>query len=218
MTLLVVTGLKIGHAGSPRPGQDLTARRDGLAALGVGAERVYVDHGLTGTTCPRPGLREALAASRTGDTLVVTRLDRLAWSLPNARDIVDELTPAASVSSSAVACTTQPVRSVGCCSTCWPWSPSPSRLDLIADPGGPGGRPSRGQARRPPAQADFRPRSPPGRPAQRPQQEPSGPGRAVRLQRPRRAPVRAGTTAPLPHPDGPTSSTNMAHAAWREAT
>jgi DNA invertase Pin-like site-specific DNA recombinase len=40
----------------------------------------------------RPGLREALAACRAGDTLVVTKLDRLARSLPDARDIVEELT------------------------------------------------------------------------------------------------------------------------------
>jgi DNA invertase Pin-like site-specific DNA recombinase len=37
-------------------------------------------------------LREALAACRPGDTLVVTKLDRLARSLPDARDIVEELT------------------------------------------------------------------------------------------------------------------------------
>jgi hypothetical protein len=47
---------------------------------------------LTGTSRERPGLREALAACRAGDTLVVTKLDRLARSLPDARDIVDELT------------------------------------------------------------------------------------------------------------------------------
>jgi DNA invertase Pin-like site-specific DNA recombinase len=54
--------------------------------------RHNVDHGLTGTSRVRPGLREALAACRTGDTLVVTKLDRLARSLPDARDIVEELT------------------------------------------------------------------------------------------------------------------------------
>jgi DNA invertase Pin-like site-specific DNA recombinase len=37
-------------------------------------------------------LREALAACREGDTLVVTKLDRLARSLPDARAIADELT------------------------------------------------------------------------------------------------------------------------------
>ena len=38
------------------------------------------------------GLREALTACRRGATLVVTKLDRLARSVPDARDIVDELT------------------------------------------------------------------------------------------------------------------------------
>ena len=55
-------------------------------------ERIYVDHGLTGCNRERPGLREALAACRDGDTLVVTKLDRLARSLPDARAIADELT------------------------------------------------------------------------------------------------------------------------------
>ena len=72
--------------------QDLTVQREGLAALGVTPERIYVDHGLTGCNRERPGLREALAACRDGDTLVVTKLDRLARSLPDARAIADELT------------------------------------------------------------------------------------------------------------------------------
>jgi DNA invertase Pin-like site-specific DNA recombinase len=45
-----------------------------------------------GTNRDRPGLREALAACRDGDTLVVTKLDRLARSLPDAREILDDLT------------------------------------------------------------------------------------------------------------------------------
>jgi DNA invertase Pin-like site-specific DNA recombinase len=87
-----VTALLIGYARCSTDQQDLTAQRDGLAALGVDIDRVYVDHGLTGTNRERPGLREALAACREGDTLVVTKLDRLAWSLPDARAIADELT------------------------------------------------------------------------------------------------------------------------------
>ena len=60
--------------------------------MGVTPDRIYVDHGLTGTNRERPGRREALAACRDGDTLVVTKLDRLARSLPDARAIADELT------------------------------------------------------------------------------------------------------------------------------
>lgn len=87
-----MTGLLIGYARCSTDDQDLTAQHDALTALGVPEERVYVDHGLTGTTRARPGLREAMAACRGGDTLVVTKLDRLARSLPDARDIVAELT------------------------------------------------------------------------------------------------------------------------------
>jgi DNA invertase Pin-like site-specific DNA recombinase len=64
----------------------------GLQALGVAAERIYVDHALTDTNRERAGLHQALAPCRAGDTLVVTRLDRLAQSLPDARAIADELT------------------------------------------------------------------------------------------------------------------------------
>ena len=77
-----MTALSMGYARVSTEEQDLTVQRDGLAALGVAAERVYVDHGLTGANRERPGLREALAACREGDTLVVTKLDRLARSLP----------------------------------------------------------------------------------------------------------------------------------------
>jgi DNA invertase Pin-like site-specific DNA recombinase len=87
-------GILIGYARCSTSEQDLTAQREALAGMGVAADRVYVDHGLTGTNRERPGLREALAACRSGDTLVVTKLDRLARSVPE---------PAASSTSSPVA-------------------------------------------------------------------------------------------------------------------
>lgn len=87
-----MAALLIGYARVSTDQQDLTAQRNGLAALGVAVSRIYVDQGLTGTNRERPGLREALAACREGDTLVVTKLDRLARSLPDARAIADELT------------------------------------------------------------------------------------------------------------------------------
>src|SRR5213083_2152987 len=86
------TGLLVGYARVSTEEQDLTAQRQALAELGCNASRVYVDHGLTGTNRDRPGLREALAACRAGNTLVVTKLDRLARSLPDARAIAEELT------------------------------------------------------------------------------------------------------------------------------
>jgi DNA invertase Pin-like site-specific DNA recombinase len=87
-----MSNVKVGYARVSTSEQDLTAQRNALMALGVDAEQVYVDHGLTGANRDRPGLREALAAVRAGDTLVVTKLDRLARSLLDAQDIADELT------------------------------------------------------------------------------------------------------------------------------
>jgi hypothetical protein len=67
------------------------AHRAALHALEVAPERSCVDKGLSGATRERPGLTTALAICRPVDTLVVTKLDRLARSLPDARDISAEL-------------------------------------------------------------------------------------------------------------------------------
>ncbi|MDN5931576.1 MAG: recombinase family protein [Pseudonocardia sp.] len=84
--------LLVGYCRCSTDLQDLAAQREALHRLGVTPERIYVDHGFTGTNRDRPGLREALAAVRAGDVLVVNKLDRLARSVPDARAIADELT------------------------------------------------------------------------------------------------------------------------------
>lgn len=86
-----MTATKIGYARCSTDKQDLTAQRQALMVLGVAEERIYTDHGFTGTNRDRPGLDQALAAVRAGDTLVVPKLDRLARSVPDARMIADQL-------------------------------------------------------------------------------------------------------------------------------
>jgi DNA invertase Pin-like site-specific DNA recombinase len=86
-----VTKTLIGYARCSTDKQDLAAQRAALVELGVAPNRIYVDHGLTGTNRSRPGLDQALAAVRRGDTLVVPKLDRLARSVPDARYIADAL-------------------------------------------------------------------------------------------------------------------------------
>ena len=86
-----MTATKIGYARCSTDRQDLTAQRAALAELGVTEDRIYTDHGLTGTNRARPGLDQALAAVRAGDVLVVPKLDRLARSVPDARAIADQL-------------------------------------------------------------------------------------------------------------------------------
>jgi DNA invertase Pin-like site-specific DNA recombinase len=77
-------GELIGYARCSTVLQDPAGQREALAALGVPEERIYLDRGLTGTA-------QALAAVRSGDTLVVPQLDRLARSVPDARKIGDSL-------------------------------------------------------------------------------------------------------------------------------
>jgi DNA invertase Pin-like site-specific DNA recombinase len=86
-----VTATLIGYARCSTDKQDVEAQRQALLGLGVAGERIYLDRGLTGTNRRRPGLDQALAAVRSGDTLVVPKLDRLARSVPDARDIGDSL-------------------------------------------------------------------------------------------------------------------------------
>jgi DNA invertase Pin-like site-specific DNA recombinase len=86
-----MTETRIGYARCSTDKQDLAAQRAALLDLGVAEDRIYTDHGLTGTSRERPGLAQALAAVREGDTLVVPKLDRLARSVPDARAIADKL-------------------------------------------------------------------------------------------------------------------------------
>ncbi|MDO4101024.1 recombinase family protein [Clavibacter michiganensis] len=86
-----MAGQLIGYARVSTDEQDVTAQRDALTALGITSDRIYVDHGLTGTNRNRPALGNALEACWAGDTFVVTKLDRLARSISDARTIADEL-------------------------------------------------------------------------------------------------------------------------------
>ncbi|HEX3826816.1 MAG TPA: recombinase family protein [Sporichthyaceae bacterium] len=86
-----MTATLIGYARCSTDAQDLSAQRAALVGLGVDADRIYTDHGMTGRNRERPGLAQALAAARAGDTLVVPKLDRLARSVPDARAIGDDL-------------------------------------------------------------------------------------------------------------------------------
>ncbi|MCV3774234.1 recombinase family protein [Enterobacter sp. RD4-1-1] len=86
-----MTEIRIGYARCSTEGQDLTAQQEALVKLGVSPDRIYIDKGLTGSNRQRPGLGQALAAVRSGDTLVVPKLDRLARCVPDAREIADAL-------------------------------------------------------------------------------------------------------------------------------
>ena len=130
-----MAALLIGYARVSTDAPDVIAQRNWLAGLGVDPARIYVDHGLTDTNGDRPGLREAMAACRAGDTLVVTKLDRLARSLPYASAILAELAAREVKLSVAPRSAIPPTRSGGCCSTCWSWWPSSKPTSFGCAPG-----------------------------------------------------------------------------------
>lgn len=67
--------------------QSLNRQADALDGVDV----MHTDHASGSTRTGRPGLEAVLASLRPGDTVVVKSLDRLARSVRDALDIVDEL-------------------------------------------------------------------------------------------------------------------------------
>lgn len=70
--------------------QNLDLQQDALKAYGVEEENIYSDYA-SGKLDDRPDLQACLKALRTGDTLVVWKLDRLGRNLQHLISIVDEL-------------------------------------------------------------------------------------------------------------------------------
>lgn len=57
----------------------------------AGCHQIFKDCGFSGISQQRPGLATALAALRSGDTLVVWRLDRLGRSLPHLITLIETI-------------------------------------------------------------------------------------------------------------------------------
>jgi DNA invertase Pin-like site-specific DNA recombinase len=79
----------IGYARVSTTDQDLTIQRDALKA--AGCDVIRQEHASGTTTKGRDELRTILDFVRQGDTLVVTRIDRLARSIGDLQDIVRTL-------------------------------------------------------------------------------------------------------------------------------
>lgn len=80
--------MKIGYARVSTDEQNLSLQIDALEQ--AGCEKLFHDQ-LSGAKTNRPGLDEALAYLRTGDILVVWRLDRLGRSLKHLIETVHSL-------------------------------------------------------------------------------------------------------------------------------
>lgn len=80
--------VKYGYARVSTAGQDLEAQIQQLK--GAGCDKIYSEH-FTGTKTDRPQFNKLLEQLKEGDTLVVTKLDRIARSATQGSDLVKEL-------------------------------------------------------------------------------------------------------------------------------
>ncbi|OZF41333.1 MULTISPECIES: recombinase family protein [Nocardiaceae] len=81
-------GELLGYARVSTTEQSADAQRDALSA--AGCSRVWVETA-SGATTSRPELSDLFSHLRSGDTLVVWRLDRLGRSLPHLLQTVEDL-------------------------------------------------------------------------------------------------------------------------------
>jgi DNA invertase Pin-like site-specific DNA recombinase len=80
--------MKIGYARVSTQDQDLALQLDALQAAGCG--KIYKEK-MTGSTRDRPELQKLLDQLREGDVVVIWKLDRLARSLKDLVNLVNEI-------------------------------------------------------------------------------------------------------------------------------
>jgi DNA invertase Pin-like site-specific DNA recombinase len=80
--------LKIGYARVSTGLQNLNLQEDRLNQYGC--EKIFSDH-ISGSRSKRPGLDKAIEFARSGDTIVVWRLDRLGRNMEDLITLVNEL-------------------------------------------------------------------------------------------------------------------------------
>lgn len=81
--------LRIGYARVSTDIQRMDMQMDALER--AGCDYIFADHGISGASIDRPGLKQAMDMLQSGDTLVVWRLDRLGRSLVHLVEQVSAL-------------------------------------------------------------------------------------------------------------------------------
>lgn len=82
---------RIGYGRVSTLDQHARAQYDTLIEAGCDPDLIFIDNGVSGMKAHRPELDKCLAKLRSGDTLVITRLDRLGRSTQNLIELVNRL-------------------------------------------------------------------------------------------------------------------------------
>src|SRR6266568_5946556 len=80
----------VGYARVSKGEQVLALQLDALGKVGCAKKDIFTDK-VSGSKSSRPGLDECLQKLKSGDTLVVWRLDRLGRSIRHLIDLVEDL-------------------------------------------------------------------------------------------------------------------------------
>lgn len=80
--------IRVSTRGQSVKGNSLENQMEAVTA--AGAEKVFTDV-YSGKTTERPEFEKLMAALKTGDTLIVTRLDRFARSIAQASELITDL-------------------------------------------------------------------------------------------------------------------------------
>jgi len=87
---LTQTKTIMGYARVSTEDQNLDLQMDALVKAGCDRRLIFVDK-VSGAKSERPGLNECMKQLKTGDTLLVWRLDRLGRSMPHLVSVVESL-------------------------------------------------------------------------------------------------------------------------------
>jgi len=79
---------RVSTKGQAKDGNSLESQKKSLEEYGV--QKIFIDI-FTGVKSDRPKLNELLSLLVSGDTLIVTKLDRIARSLKQGNDLVNDL-------------------------------------------------------------------------------------------------------------------------------
>ena len=85
-----MSGRSFGYARVSTDDQNLALQLEALTSQGIPTSQIFKDK-LSGARCDRPGLMKCLDSLKSGDVLVVWRLDRLGRSMRHLITIVEDL-------------------------------------------------------------------------------------------------------------------------------
>lgn len=80
----------VGYARVSTNDQDVQLQLNALEQAGCAKNKIFIDH-ISGSRADRPGLKKCIAELKSGDTLLVWRLDRLGRSMPHLISLIESL-------------------------------------------------------------------------------------------------------------------------------